>query len=118
MKLKLETPQYKMVHLGRAALFYIPEEKLDQGPQIHGKIHDFLTKTFGGYTTADGLVKGYWKGEHELYTDRHRQYRVSFLGKERIPELVAFLTDLTIEMQEECLYLETGEDAWLLYPKN
>jgi len=117
MGLKKETSEYKMEPLGRPALFYLPEEKLDLNPEIHLKIHKFLTESFGGYTTADGLVKGYWKNNSALTKDRHRQYRVSFVGKERISELATFLAKLTKEIGEECVYLETGEDAWLLYPK-
>lgn len=107
---------YRLESLGRPALFYIPEEKLDENPDIQRKIHNFLTDRFGGYTNPTGDVKGYWKEGHQIIRDRSRQYRVAFVGKERIPELAGFLSDLAIEMKEKCIYLETGEDAQLVWP--
>jgi hypothetical protein len=44
------------------------------------------------------------------------EVKVSFKGKERIPKLQKFLAGMCRLMGEECLYLETGEDSWLIYP--
>ncbi len=37
-------------------------------------------------------------------------------GKDRIAILEAFLAEIAVAMGEECIYFETGEDAWLIYP--
>lgn len=41
---------------------------------------------------------------------------VSFGETEKIPLLEEFLVKIAKEMGEESIYLETGDQSWLLYP--
>ena len=109
-----ETP-YKKESLGRPAKFLLPANKI-LDPKIREKIRNFLLENFGGYTeTSSGVFIGCWKNKENISYDAHVEFRISFLGKERIPVLEQFLAKLARELDEECIYLETGEDAWLIY---
>lgn len=44
------------------------------------------------------------------------KFEVSFVGKERIPKLKQFLAVIGRKINEECIYLLTGADAWRIYP--
>lgn len=114
--------KYKKVSLGRMAVFLLPSLKLKSrdknGITIEEKIHQFLLAHFSGYTASSGTIFGFWKEgnkKRELYGE-HKEYKVSFVGKERIPILENFLARIARETGEQCIYLETGEDAWLIYP--
>ncbi len=115
MKVRLQS-------LGRPATFLLPSLKLQQrgsdGRKLEERVHDFLLGNYSGYTTTVGSTLGYWMDEDskEFYGE-HRVYTVSFLGKDRIPGLTCFLAELAHEMGEQCIYLTTGEDAWLVYPE-
>ena len=110
--------------LGKRAIFLIPSVKV-YNPKysatrqhVAKTIHDFLRKTFGGYTCASGNIYGYFGSESSEY-DELREFRVAFKEDERrtkVPLLRAFLAELCADIGEECIYLETGEDADLVYP--
>lgn len=113
----------KKVSLGRMAVFLLPVLKLEthavRGIKLKDAVHGFLLSKFNSYTAQDGHIFGYWRDprtDKEHY-DVHRTYKVSFEGKDRIPLLEKFLADVATEIEEECIYLETGEDAWLIYPE-
>lgn len=103
------------------AVFLLPSLKLKQrGPDglaVEDKVHRFLLGNFAGYTVETGNILGFWKDHagHEHYGE-HRLFRVAFAGEERMPALEAFLAGVAAEIGERSVYLETGEDAWLIYP--
>ncbi len=110
--------------LGRRALFLIPSVKVYNRKHskskagIARKIHRYLKRTFGGYTCASGNIYGYFGRDYAEY-DELREYRVAFLEddrKSKIPRLKRFLARLCADIGEECIYLELGEDAMLVYP--
>lgn len=108
--------------LGRMATFLLPINKLktknSSGQTIDDQIHGFLIANYSGYTLATGNIFGYWKDRSgKEFFGEHREYKVSFSGKERIPHLENFLSEIAKEINEECVYLETGEDSWLIYPE-
>jgi len=111
--------------LGRRALFLIPSVKVYNSKysktrqSIAKTIHTFLTETFGGYTCASGNIYGYFRSAHLEY-DELREFRVAFKEDEKktkIPMLLRFLATICEDIGEECIYLECGEDALLVYPK-
>lgn len=111
----------RVENLGRPAVFLLPSLKLKKrntgGGTIEDHVHAFLLKEFGGYTVTAGNIFGYWKGERrDLFYGEHRLYSVAFSGKGRIPALQSFLADIAAKMREQCIYLECGEDAMLVYP--
>lgn len=110
--------------LGRRALFLIPSIKVynskysNTRQSIAKTIHNFLLETFGGYTCASGNIYGYFHSTSYEY-DELREFRVSFLeddSKTKVPKLQEFLAVLCADINEECIYLECGEDAMLIYP--
>lgn len=105
--------------LGRPARFYLPSLKLKDrhgNRSIEDVVHEFLVDKYGGYTAAGSTVYGYWtRPDGGIAYGEHRLYTVSFVGKDRIEELDAFIAHLAELMKEKCIYLETGEDAWLVY---
>ena len=112
---------YSRVSLGKPAMFLIPSAKMYDPARgnIAARIHQFLIATFGGYTAATGNIYGWWIAEgRRLHYGEHRVFTVAFIGKERIPVLERFLADIARELDEDCLYLETGDDAWLIYPES
>ncbi len=58
-------------------------------------------------------------GNNELTYDELREFRVAFKEDERkskVPQLQEFLGQICADIEEECIYLECGEDAMLVYP--
>jgi hypothetical protein len=113
---------YKKESLGRMAEFLLPSLKLKSrganGEMLEEKLHKFLLANFSAYTAQAGNIFGYWKDAHgHDHYGEHKLYKVSFEGVDRIPLLESFLGEMSAEMQEECVYFETGEDAWLIYPE-
>jgi hypothetical protein len=103
------------------AVFLMPSLKLKQrGPDglaVEDRIHIFLMGNFAGYTVETGNILGFWKdGRGEEHYGEHRLFRVAFAGKDRVAVLEAFLAGVAAEIGERSVYLETGEDAWLIYP--
>ncbi len=116
----------KVESLGRPATFYIPASKWQgeaardytfRGKTVQVLVHEFLMGNYNGYSVR-GPIKGYWRPskEHPVCQEDVIEVKVSFRGKERIPKLQKFLAGMCKLMREHCLYLETGEDSWLIYP--
>ena len=106
----LRSNDYEIVDLGRPAVFLLPVKKLRWsigGISIEEDLHRFLIENFGTYTTSKKAV----------ITDECREYRVSFLGKERTPLLLKKLAAIAYLIEEECVYCEAGQYAALVYPK-
>ncbi|HXK40774.1 MAG TPA: hypothetical protein VJ046_01595 [Candidatus Paceibacterota bacterium] len=110
--------------LGKRALFLIPSVKVynrkysKTRQSIARTVHHFLMDTFGGYTCASGNIYGYFTSESAEY-DELREFRVAFKEDERktkVPKLQEFLAAICADIGEECIYLECGEDAMLVYP--
>ncbi|MCL4437619.1 hypothetical protein M1513_01085 [Patescibacteria group bacterium] len=112
----------KKESLGRMAVFLLPSLKLEQrdqkGKTIKDIVHDFLVKNFNGYTVETGNIFGYWKQKDgRIEYGEHRKFTVAFVGKNKIPILEIFIARIAYAIGEECVYLETGEDSWLIYSK-
>jgi len=104
------------------AVFLLPSLKLKQKKNRESYediVHDFLIKRFSGYTASAGNIFGYWRDARtgrESYGE-HKEYKVSFRGKNRVAMLKEFLSELAGELDEDSIYLEYGEDAWLVYAR-
>lgn len=114
----------RIENLGRPAIFLIPSVKVyntkysRSGQSVARLIHSFLLETFGGYTTASGNIYGYFKSQAIEY-DELREFRVAFLEDDertKVPKLQEFLAALCDDIGEECIYLECGQHAMLVYP--
>ena len=112
--------------LGRRALFLMPPNKLHNKKYSKSRknvakvIHRFLMKTFGGYTCASGNIFGYYNSSRAEEYDELREFRVAFKEDEtrtKVLKLQRFLATVCADINEECIYLECGEDAMLVYPK-
>ncbi len=110
--------------LGKRAMFLIPSVKVYNSKYSKSRqsvaraIHNFLKDTFNGYTCASGNIYGYFGSESTEY-DELREFRVAFKEDEKktkVPKLMEFLATLCKDIGEECIYLECGEDAFLIYP--
>ncbi len=104
------------------AVFLLPSLKLKQ--KKRGKPHDeivhhFLMKHFAGYTASAGNIFGFWRDDQtgREYYGEHKEYKVSFRGRDRVEMLQRFLSQLAQALDEDCIYLEYGEDAWLVYAR-
>lgn len=112
--------------LGKRATFYVPSVKVynrrysKSGKSMARAIHKFLTKTFGGYTCQSGNLFGFFDGKDSPSEyDELREFRVAFKEDDlrtKVPKLQEFLAKLCANISEECIYLECGEDAMLVYP--
>jgi hypothetical protein len=112
--------RYREESQGRMAVFLIPSLKLkkrDRGITVEEKIHRFLVKKFGGYTAAAGNIFGYWKDARgrDSYGE-HREFKVALRKQELAPVLKDFLAGIAQDIGEECIYLETGDETWFIYP--
>lgn len=116
----MEMPSY-VERIGRMAHVLIPIAKIDneidgaaigcKGNTVRTVLYGFLQAEYGG-CTENPVVWGMWEGIREA----HMEVTVSFEGKGRIPPFLAFLSKLCGAMKEECLYLEMGEDSYLVRP--
>lgn len=106
--------------MGQVARFLLPSLKLKQAGRearnLEEEVHRFLTEHFGGYTAASGNLFGYWKDDsgREQYGE-HRVFTVALPEAGRLGELKEFLAQTAAAMREECLYLELGGEALLVY---
>lgn len=116
--------KFRIEDIGRRATFLIPSVKVYNAKysktrqSVAKTIHNFLNATFGGYTCASGNIYGYFSKESAEY-DELREFRVSFKEDDKrakVPKLQEFLASLCADIGEECIYLECGEDAMLVYP--
>ena len=114
----------RIENLGKRAMFLIPSVKVygrkhsRKRRSVARVIHNFLMKTFKGYTCASGNIFGFFESSAIEY-DELREFRVAFLEDEKktkVPKLQRFLARLCRDIGEECIYLECGEDAMLVYP--
>src|SRR6188768_2628198 len=108
MKGRSRRPEpFRVESLGRMAVFLLPSLKLKQRKKpggVHEEIvHQFLMKNFGGYTASAGNIFGFWRDEkagREWYGE-HREYKVSFRGRDRLAMLQQFLARLAADLGEE-----------------
>ncbi len=117
----MEFPPY-VERIGRMAHVLIPIAKIDNringidvgydGNTVRTVLYGFLESEFGG-CTENPVIWGMWRGIREA----HVEITVSFEGKERIVPFLEFLSKLCRAMKEECLYLEMGEDSFLVRPQ-
>lgn len=112
---------YTLENLGRPAEFLLPEEKLEtpvNGKTVLADLEDFLAEHFGAYTTHTAESYGVWRNKHQFtFHDRCRRFEVSFVGKDRIPLLLAKLAEIAREIDEECIYFKAGQYATLIFPQ-
>jgi hypothetical protein len=111
--------RFKIVDLGRPAIFLIPAIKLAlQGkefPTLKEDLEHFLLANFEAFTTSKVPNFGVWKNaENHPVEDACIQYEVSFKGKHRIPLLLEKLTELLILTGEDCFYVKAGQYTMLL----
>jgi len=123
---RLPLPPY-LVPLGRMAIFYLPSNKLalpDNSPQWQGgrtleeAIDEALIKRYQGVTKITQNVEGHYHMGSQVVKDDHVRYEVSFLGKVKVREFIAFLRDVCVDMEEESIYLTMGQRAYLIEPKS
>ncbi len=111
--------KFRAVLIGRPAVFLLPSDLM--GTLIEGKtcrelVESYMATNFGGFTDEGSGHNGYWKNDSgKSYSDKYQKYRVSFLGKDLIPDLQGFLAYIGKNLRQESIYLETGEDAWLIF---
>ena len=113
---------YKLVDLGRTAIFLIPMGKLNfkmnSGQTVAEHLREFLSDEFGAFTTPSVASHGvYVNDDKVVYQDECQIYEVSFLGKERIPMLMKKLAEIATAIGEECIYLRAGQYSSLVVPK-
>ncbi|MDB6130320.1 MAG: hypothetical protein JWM04_1427 [Verrucomicrobiales bacterium] len=106
--------------MGKTGLFLLPSLKMRRksarGKSYDEELHDFLVKHFSGYTVSSGSISGYWKDEdgREHYGE-HREYKVAFLKQKKVPLLEEYIAKLAEDIEEECVFWEKGDEAWLIY---
>jgi len=112
--------KYRLVDLGRPAVFYIPENKLNiiiGGETVEEYLQNFLSREFGAFTSSVVANFGLWINKQRVvYRDRHRVYEVSFEGKNRIPALLERIAEVARIVDEECIYFKAGQYSCLVYP--
>ena len=123
------TPRRKVVeikhpclnYIGHEAIFYVPRYKLTT--QIGGKlvkdlIHEFLSVNYKAYTLGDSTITGFWIGGEKMqdvFEDKNVEYRVAFLGRQRVLHFIDFLSKLCRDMNEIALYLRMGKKSYIVY---
>lgn len=105
-----ENPNAK--HLGKVAVFYIPTKKVDE--KIRNSIHDFFVHNHGAYTHDSGDIKGYWMDGGILARDSHERYEISFRGQSNFKNLVVFLSELCLEINEKSIYMTFAGESYLI----
>ena len=114
--------KYRLVDMGRDAVFFIPYRKLHQrinGKTIEKKLHDALTQIgFTSFNYPDVLYFGFWKNpQGKIVKDKCRRYEIAFLGKKRIPPLLELLSDFAEKiLKENCIFYKAGQYTCLIYP--
>ena len=99
-------------HAGKVVFFLIPSQKLT--PILKEKIHNFLVENYRAYTHESGVTTGYWGEGVKNTKDNHDKYLISIRDSGYDQELVAFLSDLCEETDENCLFLIIGNEAYLV----
>ena len=114
--------KYKLVDLGRDAVFFIPRHKLRKrfnGTTIEKKLHASLYESgFTSFNYPNTLYLGFWKNaEGKIIKDKCRRYEVAFPGKERIPLLLELLAEFAKNiLRENCIFYKAGQYTCLVYP--
>ena len=86
------------------------------GRTVEARLEEFLLEHFGGYTATAGNIWGKWRGpDGQEHYGEHREFKVAFAGQEHVPLLERWLARIAAEIGESTIYLEIGEDAWLVY---
>jgi len=84
---------------------------------VEEAIKAFLMEHFGAFTTTLLPQFGVWMDDGEtIHYDECCRYEVSFVGKEHIPKLLQFLSEVALATEEICLYVSAGQYTCLLYP--
>jgi hypothetical protein len=111
---------YAIENLGRPAIFLIPVKKLSLRfvrRTVGQEIHRFLIAEFGAYTSTTIPSFGFWRdGGQAVIHDACCQYEVSFVGKERIPLLLAKLARIAEVAGEDCIYFKAGQYTCTVRP--
>lgn len=102
-------------HLGKVAVFYVPSKKLTR--KVAKEIHEFFVSKHKAYTHEFGGIKGFWHDGDKLTKDSHEKYEISFKGKEKLLELVDFLSRLCAKIDEDSIYMTMADDSYLIRPK-
>jgi hypothetical protein len=105
---------------GKVAAFLVPSLKLKDrarsGVSLEEKIHRFLLRHFDGYTATAGNIFGYWKDDRgEVSYGEHKEHKVALKNDRRLAVLRRFLAEIAAEMNEKCIYLESGKEASFVY---
>lgn len=112
---------YILIDLGRPMRFFIPSGKLAfpfRNTTVEKYLRQLLTKHFDAFTTSVIPNFGVWRSHTgQLVNDECKEFRVSFLGKDRIPLLLEALGEIAAVIGEACIYVEAGQYAALVYPK-
>ena len=114
-------PSFTSETLGCMAVALLPANKVrlasPRGKTFQEEIHEFLITNFTGYTVASGNISGWWKdAEGKELQGQHIEYKVALPNDPAaLGTLQAFLASLAFEMKEECLYLEIGSHASLIF---
>lgn len=117
MAAKREKVRYRKILFGEPAVFFIPAMKIND-PKNKAKadrLHDFLIKEFGGYTSERGNILGYWRKKASTDYTEHVKYIVAFKNPSKLSLLEQFIAGLAKEMKEQAIYMETGKNSWLIY---
>ena len=115
-----KSKEYTLEDMGRAAIFLLPSLKLKKkvGKEtLEKNLESFLKKHFGGGTTSLVPKFGFWVNGEKVEYDESREYKVSFVGKERIPLLIRKVASIARLMNEKAVYFEAGQYACLIKPK-
>ena len=116
----LKGENYRLVDLGRPAVFLIPSKVFSlpfkNGATIETAVKAFLIDNFDGFTMTAVPNFGFWYDGHEHIMDESVKFEVSFLGKDHIPILLSFLADVARLGGEDCIYITAGQYAALIYP--
>ena len=116
---KIGGGNYLLQDLGRPAIFFIPTKKLDfliGSKTVRDEIQEFLIENFGGYTHYEMKSFGCWRDGSKIISDQCVVYEVSFIGKDKIPILLEKLAVLSQAIEENCIYVKTGQYAALVSP--
>jgi hypothetical protein len=111
--------------IGQVAVFYLPIQKLHSNQHGMGDktpkelIHEFLMDNYNAYTLETSNTEGFWRHNRKsrVFQDTNARYEVSFLGKDKVPRFVGFLSEMCGIMGEEAIYLTMGRKSYLVLPK-
>lgn len=103
-------------HLGKVAVFYVPSKKVDR--KIAREIHEFFVSKHKAYTHESGGIKGFWHDGERLTKDSHERYEISFKGRDKLLDLVDFLSRLCSKIGEDSIYMTMADDSYLIRPKS